>query len=74
MRKLLMPYANNKGIDQPAHPQPGEYNISTFYSRNFKTQGGLCGCAGRFESYLVVNPEDRFSHDRARLCSIIPVK
>ena len=24
----------------------------------------LCSWAGRFESYLVENPEDRFSHDK----------
>ena len=24
-----------------------------------------CGCAGQFESHLVGNPEDRFSHDEA---------
>ena len=30
----------------------------------------MCGCAGRFVSYLVGNPEDRFSRDEAhmRLC------
>ena len=27
-----------------------------------------CGCAGRFESYLVANPEDRFSRDEAHWC------
>ena len=36
-----MPYANNKGADQPAHP--------------------------RFMSYLVQNPEDRFSRDVAHM-------
>ena len=25
------------------------------------------GCAGRFVSYRVTNPEDRFSHDEARI-------
>ena len=24
-----------------------------------------CGCAGQFESYLVANPEDKFSRDEA---------
>ena len=37
------------------------YNISRFYSRNFKTLASFCGCKGRFESTLVANPEDRFS-------------
>ena len=27
----------------------------------------FCGCAGRFESYLVSNPEDRFSRDEAHI-------
>ena len=27
----------------------------------------LCGCAGRFECYLVENPEDRFSRDEAHI-------
>ena len=29
------------------------------------TQASLCCWAYRFESYLVANPEDRFSHDMA---------
>ena len=29
------------------------------------TLASFCGCAGRFESYLVANPEDRFSRDEA---------
>ena len=31
------------------------YNISRFYSRNFKTLASFCGCAGRFVSGLVRN-------------------
>ena len=31
------------------------------------TLANLCGWADRFESYLVENPEDRFSHDEAQL-------
>ena len=34
-----------------------------FYIRNFKTLASFCGCAGRFESYLVENTEDRVSRD-----------
>ena len=30
---------------------------------------GFCGCAGQFESYLVENPDKRFSHDMARIVS-----
>ena len=38
-----------------------QYNICSCYVLNFKTIASLCGCAGRFESYLVANYEDRFS-------------
>ena len=44
---------------------PQQYNASTFYSRDMKTVGSRYGCAGWFESYLVANPEDRFSRDEA---------
>ena len=44
---------------------PRQYNISSFYIRNFKAPASFCGCWGRFESYLVANPEDRFSRDEA---------
>ena len=37
----------------------------TCYSRNFKTLASLFSWADRFESYLVKNPKDRFSHDEA---------
>ena len=40
---------------------------STCYSRNFKTVASLCSWAGWFESYLVENPEDRFSHVEAHM-------
>ena len=33
-----------------------QYNISEFYSRNFKTLASFCGCAGRFVSGLFGNP------------------
>ena len=46
---------------------PRQYNISSFFIRNFKPLASFCGCAGRFESYLVENPEDRFSNDEAHL-------
>ena len=44
---------------------PRKYNISSFY--NFKPLANFCGCAGRFESYLVEKPEDRFSRDEAHV-------
>ena len=33
----------------------------------FKSLASLCSWAGRFESYLVETPEDRFSHDEAQM-------
>ena len=46
---------------------PRQYNTSSFYTRNFKPLPSFCGCTGRFESYLVKNPEDKFSRDGAHL-------
>ena len=81
---LFYAYANNKGADQPVHPHSlistfvvrcldSIYNTSSFYIRNFKTLASFCGCAGRFVSYLVANPEGRFSCDAAHLvwCEIV---
>ena len=67
---MFMPYANNKGIDQPAHPGlccllPKYIIPLSFYSQNFKPLPSFCGYAGWFESYLVANPKDRFSRDVA---------
>ena len=72
---LFLPYANNKGADQPAHPRSliSAFvvrcldNTSSFYIQNCKPLASLCGCAGRFESYLVETPEDRFSRYEAQL-------
>ena len=53
------------------------YNSSNFYIQYFKPLPSFCGCAGRFESTLFANPEDRFSCDEAPLSlslrRIIPV-
>ena len=73
-KNLFLSYTNNKGADQPAHPRS---LISTFvvrcldsiYIRNFKHLASFCGCAGRFESYLVENSENRFSRDEAQITS-----
>ena len=45
----------------------GQYNTTTCYSQNFKTLANPISWAGRFESFLVANPEDRFSRDKAQL-------
>ena len=41
--------------------------ISSFYIQNFKTLASFCSWADLFVSYLVENPEDRFSCDKAHL-------
>ena len=80
MKNMFLPYANNKGADQPANPRS---LISTFVVHYVDSIIPLvsipqisslylsfCGCAGRFESYPVANPEDRFSHDVAHMVSL----
>ena len=75
---LFMPYATNKGADQPVHPRSlnstfvvhclnSTIDISSFYIRSFKPLANFCGCAGRIVSYLLANPEDRFSRDEAHV-------
>ena len=75
--KLFMPYATNKGADQPAHPHS---LISGFVagcldsiipifaiSKTFKMLASLGSWRGWFESYLVAHPNDRFSCDVAQM-------
>ena len=45
---------------------PRQYNTSSFYIWSFKPLASFCSWADWFESYLVANPEDRFSHDVAQ--------
>ena len=70
---LFMPYMNNKGADQPAHPcsliSTFVVCISSFCIGNFMTLASFFSWADRFESYLVENPDDRFSHDKAHIIS-----
>ena len=72
---LFMPYANNKGADQPAWMRS---LISAFVFHcldsiiplvfiSLKLLRSFCGCAGQFQSYRVADPENRFSHDKARI-------
>ena len=75
---LFMPYVNNKGADQHAHPRN---LISAFVVRwlgsiipilaksKISRLASCCSWAGRYESYLVANAKDRFSHDVAHLHS-----
>ena len=48
--------------------------MSSFYIQNFKPPASFCGCAGLFESYLVENPEDRFSRDKAQIKIELKIK
>ena len=72
-KTCLMPYANNKGADQPAHPRS---LISTFVVRclddmytcgiqSIKILASFCCWADWFESYLV--EKDMFSYDVAHM-------
>ena len=46
---------------------PRQYNTSSFYIQNLKPLASFCSWVGRFVSYLVANPEDRFSRDEAHM-------
>ena len=75
-----MPYANNKGTDQPAHPRS---LISTFVVLCLNSMIRILAIskvsrhklvsiyAGWFESLLVAKPEDRFSRDIAQIIAIL---
>ena len=66
---LFLPYANNKGADQPAHPRS---LISAFVVRyldsiicilatsKISRLASFCSWAAGFESYLVANPKTGF--------------
>ena len=47
------------------------YNISRFYSRNFKTLASFCGCAGRFVSGRIGNSRIHVLSCRAYLCHLV---
>ena len=65
-----MPYANNKGADQPAHQRRAfvvrclDSIIPLLAIAELKTLASVCSWAGRFESKLI---RDRFSHDEAQI-------
>ena len=74
---LFLPYANNKGADQPAHlcSLISAFLVCCLGSIipvvSISKISRLCSWTDRFESYLVKNPEDRFSHDVAHLLRIM---
>ena len=43
----------------------------TCYSQIFNALASHCSWAGQFESYLVANPEDKFSHDVAQIADYV---
>ena len=56
----LMPYVNNKGIDQPVHPGSlirafvvHYLDITMSIIQNIQTPASFCNKAGQFEPYLV---------------------
>ena len=49
-------------------------NTSSFYIQNLKTLASFWSWAGRVESHLVGNPEDRFSRDEAQVTITRKVK
>ena len=78
---LFLPYANNNGADQPGDPRSlisafvvrclhsmillvSISEISSLYLAFVAEQAG-------FESYLVANPEDRFSCDEAHIITYL---
>ena len=79
-KNLFMPNENKRGADQPVHPRS---LINTFVVRYLESILSLdaiskiskfypaCRWAGWFESYLVANTEDRFSHDMAQLLTLV---
>ena len=62
--------ASRQSDERLCYSMPRYYNTSFFYIRNFKTLSNLCGCADWFESYLVENPEDKFSRDKAHIICV----
>ena len=50
---------------------PRQYDISSIYIGNFMTLANFFSWADRFESYLVENPEDRFSRGEAHMGTIL---
>ena len=77
-----MPYANNKGADQPAHARSLinafvvrclDSIISSFYIRNLKSLASFCGCAGWFESLTYANNKgtDQPAHARSLISAFI---
>ena len=75
MRKLAFCICKNQGTDQLRVSSSADQRLCFCYidstipllpkSENVKPLTILCGCKARLVSYLVGNPEDRFSRDPA---------
>ena len=71
MRKPVLPYAKQRHRSACALPTfvvrclVSIIYLCSFYMQNLKPVASLYSCTGQFESYLVANPEDRFSRDKA---------
>ena len=67
---LTLLNANNKGVDQPAHPcsliSGFVIRLLESFMQNSNILTGLFSSADWFEFYLIVNPEDRFSRVAAK--------
>ena len=80
IRKPVLPYANNKGADQPAHLHSVisafvvcslDSTISIIAKAKISRPWLVSSWAGWFESYLVSNPEERFSCDEAHVSWVL---
>ena len=77
MRKRVMPYANNKGADQPAHPRSlisafvvrCLYSVKSLVSVTKISSLMLASVAEQVSLSLTWSetPEDTFSHDEAHI-------
>ena len=66
MRKPASCICENKGADQLPGNHTADQQIAQslyFLNLKFQTLAIFCGCAARFASDLVRNPEKRFSHE-----------
>ena len=76
--KTYLWHMNKKGADQPVLPRSLISSLvvhcfDSCYNITFKILASFCSWAGRFEFYLVTNPEGRVSYDVAHsICRCEP--
>ena len=76
MRKPAFCKCENKGANQLSCNCAADQCLCLvqslhFLNPKFKASKFYCGCAERFVSDLVGNPEDRFSHFRAHIFFVV---